>query len=152
MTLEKATIWLKFASWALIIFGLVSAISAHPSLNFLTRPLIQMALWPFADASSALSMEGRLIWAIAGGISIGWGVMTLQLTTKLLHKETEIVRSIILTSAIVWFICDGGASILSGAAFNAVLNIGFLALFLIPTWRPIASHHIGKDHASASLT
>lgn len=149
MTLVKATLWLKFASWTLISFGVLGAISAQPSLNFLSRPFIQMALWPFNQPSDMLSTETRLIWAILGGISIGWGVMVLQLTTKLLHKETEAIRSIMLTSTIAWFITDGAASILSGAGFNAVLNIGFLALFLIPIWRPIISNSRTKDHAIA---
>lgn len=149
MTLEKATVWLKFASWVLIGFGVLSAVSAHPSLNILSRPFIQLAIWPFSEASEILSTETRLIWAILGGISIGWGVMILQLTTKLLHKETEVVRSIMLASTITWFLSDSAASILSGAGFNAVLNIGFLALFLTPIWRPIVSSGQTKNHAIA---
>lgn len=149
MTLDKATIWLKFASWLLIGFGILSVVSAHPNLNFLSRPFVQLALWPFNEASNTLMAETRLIWAIIGGITIGWGVMTLQLTTKLLHKETEVLRSIMLTSTLAWFFTDSAASILSGAGFNAVLNLGFLAVFLIPIWRPIVASDQVKNHAIA---
>lgn len=149
MTLEKATTWLKIASWVLIGFGVLSAISAHPSLNFLSRPFIQMAIWPFSEASEILSTETRLLWAIMGGISIGWGVLTLQITTKLLHKEPQIVRSIMLSSTLAWFLTDSAASILSGAGFNAVLNLSFLVLFLPPIWRPIASSSQTENHVIA---
>lgn len=149
MELEKATSWLKLASWVLIGFGVLSAVSAHPSLNFLSRPFIQMAIWPFSEATETLSTETRLLWAIVGGISIGWGVLALQITSKLLHKEPQIVRSIMLYSTLAWFLTDGAASILSGAGFNAVLNISFLVLFLPPVWRPIASGSQTENHAIA---
>lgn len=148
MALEKATLWLKFASWVLIGFGILSAISAHPSFNFLSRPFIHMAVWPTGEPSEILTTETRLLWAIVGGISIGWGVLALLLTTRLLHKEPQIVRSIMLSSTLAWFAADGLASILSGAAFNAVLNISFLALFLPPVWRPIVPGSQSKTHVN----
>ncbi|MEW7007463.1 hypothetical protein [Lentilitoribacter sp. EG35] len=149
MTLEKATSWLRFASCVLIGFGILSTVSAHPSLNFLSRPFAQAAIWPFGTVSAAPELETRLIWAIMGGISIGWGVMIWQLATRLLHKETEIIRSILLASTIAWFLTDSAASILSGAGFNAVYNAGFLALFLIPIWRPITSNKASINRAIA---
>lgn len=143
MNVQSAVTWLKIASIILIGFGLLCAISAHPSLNFLTRFFTAIALWPFGEVSASIDMETRLLWAILGGSATGWGLMFWLLTTQLFHKDPDTLRPIMLKAVIAWFVIDSTASIMSGAAFNAVLNLSMLALFVIPLWKPIT---VNKEH------
>lgn len=146
MHVQSSIKWLKIASFTLIAFGVLSAVSAHPSLNVLSRFFISLAIWPFGEISALIDMETRLLWAILGGICIGWGVMFWLLTTQLFEAHHEKLRPIMIKAVLSWFIIDSLASIASGAAFNAVLNLSFLALFLYPLWRPVQS-----DHSTANL-
>lgn len=139
MHVQSSIKWLKIASFTLIGFGVLSAISAHPSLNVLSRWFISLAVWPFGEISALIDMETRLLWAILGGITSGWGVMFWLLATQMYETHYEKLRPIMLKAILSWFIIDSLASIASGAAFNAVLNLSFLALFLYPLSRPVQS-------------
>ena len=48
----------------------------------------------------------------------------------------DLTRSLILTSIGAWFVIDSAGSILAGAPVNALFNVGFLAMFAVPLWRP----------------
>ena len=51
-------------------------------------------------------------------------------------------RCIILTGVIVWFVIDSAGSIVAGAPFNAVMNVGFLLMFEIPILWPKSNNHV----------
>ena len=137
MHIQSSMKWLKIASATLIGFGFLSVLGAHPAVDGLARWFMSFAIWPFAELSVAIDTETRLLWAILGGICVGWGVMFWLLTTQLFEAHSEKLRPIMIKAVLSWFVVDSAASIASGAAFNAVLNLSFLALFLYPLWRPI---------------
>lgn len=139
MTLTLATKWLKFASFALLFFGIYSALCAVPGFGIVRVPFLYIVL-PAGELTAEIAVETRLLWAILGGICVGWGVMFWLLTTRLLDKETELVRIIMRNAILTWFVVDGLFSMLAGAPLNAVLNISFLLLFIIPVWRPIVGN------------
>lgn len=137
MHVQSSIKWLKIASATLIGFGFLSVLGAHPSVDALARWFISIAIWPFAELTAITDTETRLLWAILGGICVGWGVMFWLLTTQLFEAHSEKLRPIMIKAVLSWFVVDSLASIASGAAFNAVLNLSFLALFLYPLWRPV---------------
>lgn len=63
---------------------------------------------------------------------LGWGATLWLLVRLLFAREPAAVKTIIMTGITFWFVTDSTASILAGAAVNAVLNIGFLLLFALP--------------------
>lgn len=137
MHIQSSMKWLKIASATLIGFGFLSVLGAHPAVDGLARWFISFAIWPFAELSAVTDTETRLLWAILGGICVGWGVMFWLLTTHLYEEHHHTLRPIMIKAVLAWFVVDSAASIASGAAFNAVLNISFLALFLYPLFRPV---------------
>lgn len=145
MHVQSSIKWLKIASATLIGFGFLSVLGAHPSVDALARWFISIAIWPFAELTAASDTETRLLWAILGGICVGWGVMFWLLTTHLFEAHHEKLRPIMIKAVLSWFIVDSLASIASGAAFNAALNLSFLALFLYPLWRPVQSGHTAAN-------
>jgi hypothetical protein len=123
---------LRAAAGITIAFGLLIALSALPALNLPMRLLADLLLWPLDGGQPLTAPDTRLMLAIGGGVMAGWGVMIWQLAGAPFARAPEETRRIILTSVLVWFTVDSTASVLAGATLNAVANLGFLALFLLP--------------------
>ena len=130
--------WLKTGAAIVIGFGLLVAVAALPTLNGPVRFLADAILWPFNGAETFARPETRLMSAIGGGVMAGWGLALWHLAGEGMARAPELARRIILASVWVWFVVDGAGSIAAGAPLNAALNLGFLAIFVLPLWRPAA--------------
>ncbi len=127
---------LRFAAAvALIGFGLACALAAYPPLSAPTALLLDLVFWPLDGAEGLTTPESRLLAAILGGITFGWGVMIWQLAGAPLARDPETIRPTILTAVLAWFGLDSFASFLAGAPINVAANLVFLALFLVPMLR-----------------
>jgi hypothetical protein len=135
MALQTAVTQLKFASAIVIGFGLLTALAAWPALNLPTLWLIDLMFLPFDGQQNISGPEPRILSAILGGILVGFGVLQWLVVTKLFAREPVLARHIILTSMWSWFVVDCTASTIAGAPFNAVMNVPFLLLFVVPLWR-----------------
>lgn len=135
MALQHTVTQLKFASAAVIGFGFLTALAAWPPLNLPTVWLIDLMFLPFDGQQNVSGPEPRILCAILGGILVGFGVLLWLVVTKLLPREPVIARQMILTSMWSWFAVDCTASAVAGAPFNAVMNVPFLLLFVVPLWR-----------------
>jgi hypothetical protein len=135
MALQTAVTQLKFASAIVIGFGLLTALAAWPALNLPTLWLIDLMFLPFDGQQNINGPEPRILSAILGGILVGFGVLQWLVVTKLFAREPVLARHIILTSMWSWFVVDCTASTIAGAPFNAVMNVPFLLLFVVPLWR-----------------
>jgi hypothetical protein len=131
--------WLKVSSAIYISFGLTTALSALPAAAGLTLFLTDLVFWPLDGAQSLSAPETRLFCGITGGVVTGWGVLVWLIATRLYPREPQLARTLILASVGCWFVVDGIGSTLAGAPGNVALNVVFLALFVVPLWRPSAS-------------
>lgn len=130
--------WLKTGSAITIGFGVIIAAAAVPALQAPTALLLDLVYLPLDGTPSPSGHDARLLSAISGGVLIGWGLMIWLLATTLYAKEPVVCRRIILTSIIAWFVVDSSMSIAAGAILNAFFNIGFLLVFALPVWKPLA--------------
>ncbi len=136
MPVSTAIVWLKVASAILLIgFGLLFAAAAHPPLSGLVTWLIDIVIWPMDGAQSLVAQETRLVLAIGGGITLGWGVMVWLLASHLMPVNPLLARQIMLRSFLAWFVVDSICSWLAGVPLNIFANVGFLAAFLYPLLR-----------------
>jgi hypothetical protein len=136
MTAQRTITWLKIASGIVIGSGALIAVAAAPAGTTLLRLFMDLAFWPLDGAQDVSGSEIRLISAVSGGMMVGWGLLLWQITTRLLPRDPELARSLIITSVATWFVIDSLASVVAGAPANALFNVGFLALFVLPLWRP----------------
>lgn len=137
MNSQRTLTWLKIGSAIVIGFGLLTALSSLPAGSVVLRHFLDLAFWPFDGAQTVSGSEIALVTAILGGITTGWGVIFWQVSTRLYPRDPELARSLILSSIGTWFIIDGIGSVAVGAPVNALYNVGFLALFVLPLWRPV---------------
>jgi hypothetical protein len=135
MGLQTTVTQLKFASAVVIGFGLLTALAAFPPLNPPTLWLIDLMFLPFDGQQNLHAPETRILSAILGGILVGFGVLQWLVVTKLFTREPALARQMLLTSMGAWFVVDCTASAIAGAPFNAVMNVPFLLLFVVPLWR-----------------
>lgn len=126
---------LRLASGITMAFGLALALAAFPPTAGPMVLLADVLVWPLDGAETGAAHDTRLAFAIAGGLLAGWGWLIWQLAGAPLARDPVLVRGLIRQSVLVWFVADSAASVLAGAPLNAVANLAFLALYLIPMWR-----------------
>ena len=135
MTNPTTQTWLKVASAIVIGFGLLGLLGTIPAIAAPTRLLTDLVFWPVDGAPASTAPEIRLLWGILAGLLCGWGLLLWQIATRLVPRDPELARSLILTSIVTWFVIDSAGSVLAGAPVNALLNVGFLLLFIVPLSR-----------------
>jgi hypothetical protein len=132
MTVVSRQKWLKNAAILVILFGPVVSLAAHPATAGLNGMFVDLAFWPFNGLPTIDDPATRLLSAISGGLTMGWGVMIYLLATKLYPREPQLAGSIILTSVVIWFVTDSIGSAFAGAPANVLINLVFLVIFLVP--------------------
>jgi hypothetical protein len=136
MPVSTAVLWLKCASAVQMIgFGLMFAFAAHPATAGIATWFLDALIWPLDGAQSLGSQESRIITAIGGGITVGWGVLVWMVASHILPDNPALGRDVLVRSLIAWFVVDSTASILAGVPQNAAANVLFLLTFLYPLWR-----------------
>jgi hypothetical protein len=136
MPVSTAIIWLKCASAVLMIgFGLMFALAAHPATAGLATVFLDALIWPLDGAQSFEAQETRIVTAIGGGITVGWGVLVWMVAGHIMPENPALGRDILVKSLLAWFVVDSTASILAGVPQNAAANALFLLVFLYPLLR-----------------
>lgn len=121
---------MRRAGLALIVVGIGFALLALPVLGAGAKPFLQLAYWPMQADIIAMGAPVPLLVGIAGGLTAGLGAMLWAVATHVQPVAPEAGVKVVRTTAWVWYAVDSSASIAAGAPFNAVLNLGFLALML----------------------
>lgn len=135
MSSQATVTGLKAASALIIGFGIITVSATAPATAGLARFLIDMIFWPIDGAQTLGAPETRLLCAIAGGLMTGWGAMLWLAATRLYPQAPDLAGTMIMVSLGAWFVVDSLGSIIAGAPLNALLNMGFLPIFLIPLMR-----------------
>ncbi len=129
---QSTVVWLKIGAGLVIVFGLITALGAYPLTAGVLSFLVDMIKWPVDGSQSITNEEFRLLSAVSGGVMVGWGLMIWLIAERLYDREPQLSRLMIMVSVGAWFVVDSLASIMAGAALNAVFNISFLVLFFVP--------------------
>ncbi len=132
MSHDASVSTLKIASWILIAFGLLMMLSVFTSANVVLALFLDLAFLPVDGAQAITSEAGWLVIAVSGGLLTGWGSMIYLVTTRVYMSDPVVGGQIVLLPILAWFCVDSFGSVMSGAWFNVVLNLGFVALFALP--------------------
>ncbi|SFI24484.1 hypothetical protein [Jannaschia pohangensis] len=113
-------------------FGVLTALAALPALSGLIHLFVDIVTWPRNGAGGLVTPEGRLVLAIAGGITCGWAVTLWQLSGAALRAAPRAVVGAAMTGFTAWLILDSTASVMAGAPLNIVGNLAFYAVLVAP--------------------
>ena len=132
MSFQTSLIWLKTSSILLIILGALFSWTTTGPLAGVNLALVDFVVLPLDGEQSYNAVETRLLAAIAGGLTAGFGMAFWVMTQHIYAENPVLGRRVILSSIMTWFVIDGIGSVLSGVAFNVVANLSFLAMFVLP--------------------
>ena len=85
-----------------------------------------------------------LLHAVLGAVMFGWGVLMLWVVQGPFRRGLKEGWQMLAVSVAAWFIPDTAFSLWSGFWQNAVLNLGFLALFAVPLGATYRVFHSGR--------
>jgi hypothetical protein len=123
---------LKAACLVTIAAGLVGAAASHPLTAAPWTLLMDVLQWPLDRGQSVASSEARVLSAIGGGLSVGWGVLLYLLAAGPVARGEQDASRMFITSVLAWFTVDSIASLAAGWPGNVALNIVFLAALTAP--------------------
>lgn len=124
--------FLKIIGASFGLLGVVFAIGAATPAAPLVNGFVDLAHFPLDGAQAIQTKSEALTMAIAGGLSVGLGVVIWLLAHHFAASHPQAVAQILTYAALAWYIPDSLGSLLAGAWFNVVMNSGFLALLLWP--------------------
>lgn len=123
---------LKAAAIFTVATGLLFSSASLAETDFGVRFLLDVVFFRLGEGPDSLEASHRLVNAILGGVMVGWGVMIWLLVDRFLVRAPQDVKRVLIVGLATWFVVDSAGSIASGGWLNAVLNIGFLGVFLVP--------------------
>lgn len=123
--------WLMGATFATILFSFALILFPDQLQTFFNWLFFTLTDRDVVLGETAVHYIS-FIYKVLGAVMIGWMITVLFLLLGPFRKGDPMAWNTITTSIVIWFVGDSVASILSGFAMNAVFNIGFLVLFIIP--------------------
>lgn len=133
MSPKAAALFLRvYAFIALLAFGLVWALGAHPATREPARMMFDLLAWPVDGRPSTFGDGAPLMSAIGGGITASLGFMFMMIVAPAVERGDRAVVKNALLGATLWFVVDSAGSIASGHAANALFNVLFYGLLIAP--------------------
>lgn len=122
--------WLLVAIAGVAGFSAGFVVAGDSMITVFDRLLFGSAESPVRGAAALDYL--KFSFGVLGAVTIGWMVALLPIALGPLRRRERFAWSSIAWSVGVWFVIDSTFSVLSGFPENAVLNVGFVALFAIP--------------------
>lgn len=132
MSFQTRVSWLKITGILLVLIGMFFAWTTTGPMAGLNVLFLDLAVFPVDGAQTYSATETRLLAAIVGGLTAGIGAAIWIVTREVYMDDPAKGRRILMTFILIWFATDSIGSVLSGAAFNVVLNAGLLVLMILP--------------------
>lgn len=149
--LSKVERQIKTASVLTIVFGLLIALGSHDATDVFVRWFSDVMFLRVGSGVEELTNTNHLADAILGGIMCGWAALMWLLADQFLVVNPRETKRVIITSMAVWFVIDSTGSIASGAWLNAIANVGFLLMFVLPLRVIGGTDAVGRVARTASL-
>lgn len=138
--------WIMIGYIGFIIFGLLFAIlGATAFFAPVMRPILA-SFWVDGVIPAEAQNFAAFSFGIAGALTLALGELGWFVAKYALPRGERWAWTALVASLTAWFILDSAMSIYSGASINAVFNLGFYIILMVPliAIRP----HMGLNHQS----
>jgi hypothetical protein len=123
--------WLFVVSAGVALFGF--ALVVAPSA---ARQGFSLLVYAEPERISAFDEQAvryiSLVHAVLGAVMFAWGTVLVVIVRTLIAHGSRIGWQIVTFSLVAWFVPDTAYSLWSGFWQNAVLNLVFALLFVVP--------------------
>ena len=121
---------LRWGALFVLITGLLPVLSIWPATEEPWRLFFDILTWPLDSQPASFTASERQLSAVLGGVLCGWAYMMYRLADPKVFNEQ--IRQLMLYSVWIWFLVDSIGSVISGIPLNAVSNLSFLAMLVLP--------------------
>lgn len=125
--------WLKIlrlGSLFVFVTGLLPSLAVFEVTQEPWRLFFDFLSWPLDNQPANFTGVDRQLGAVLGGVLCGWAWLLYRLANPQVFNPS--IRKLMIQSVWLWFVLDSAGSILSGIPLNAVSNVGFLLVLMIP--------------------
>jgi hypothetical protein len=120
----------RYGCLFVLVTGILPTLAIFEVTQEPWRLFFDVLKWPLDQNPATFSESDRQLSAVLGGVLCGWAWLMYKLSDPQIFNQK--IRVILIQSTIVWFVLDSGGSIISGLPLNAVSNMSFFLILLIP--------------------
>jgi hypothetical protein len=124
---------LRYGCLYIFITGLLPLLAIFPETQEPWRLFYDVLTWPHDNFPTTFTDSDRQLSAILGGVLCGWAWLLYKIAQPEVFNER--LRKLMVQSTGVWFTLDSGGSILAGLPLNALSNVIFAIVLLVPLWK-----------------
>ena len=124
--------WLFVFSLIITIFGLGVALFSRTPLFVVVDSLINPNFWKANPLPIGVYEFQGWIYGVLGATMAGWGVFLAFIARHPFQARERWAWNAILFGLSLWFVTDTSISLYFGVAANAIGNIGFFLLGILP--------------------
>ena len=132
MTPKTAAKSMRIIGWFSLLIAVVFAWGSVFDPGGLNDLFLQHAATGENGIAGVATQEAKLVMAVAGGVFGGRVGFYLFISAPGIEQQNPMIRRGTILAFLIWFLIDSSASIGTGNATNAVLNIVVLAFYLWP--------------------
>lgn len=121
---------LRLGSLFVLVTGLLPSLAVFEVTQEPWRLFFDVLAWPLDHHPAGFADTERQLGAVLGGVLCGWAWVLYQLADPEVFNPR--IRRLMVQSVWVWFVLDSAGSILAGIPLNAVSNVGFLLILMVP--------------------
>ncbi|MEL6876208.1 MAG: hypothetical protein AAGM33_12100 [Pseudomonadota bacterium] len=132
MSPQAAARTMRIIGWISIPVALFFAWGSVSDMTGANNLFFQYAAAGDEGISGIATQQAKLALAIAGGLFGGLMGYYLFISAPGIAESNALIRRGTIYAFLTWFVIDSSASIGTGNAFNAVINVAILALYLTP--------------------
>ena len=124
--------WLVIDSILIMVVGLYMAFLKDSPL-FVFKPLVDPYFWPDGIVSDLGTATFRsFIYSLCGVVMLVWGIIMFYVVKNAVAKLEAWAVNALIVSTCVWFPIDEFFSVQCGVWVNAIFNIPFFLILIIP--------------------
>lgn len=130
---DKKNRWLKIlrvSSLVVLVTGVLPSLAVIPAFQEPWRLFFDLLSWPLDNVPADFSASDRQLSAVLGGVLCGWAWALYKLADPAVFNPK--IRGLMIQSVWVWFLLDSAGSVIAGIPLNALSNVSFLLMLLVP--------------------
>ena len=124
--------WLFIVGLLISVFGIMMAFFTGTVLFELFDNQINPVFWGTNEIAEATKSFQRWSYGVTGSAMASWGIFVAFIAHYPLRRKERWAWNCLLVGLLVWFLVDTFITLKFQVYFNAIFNVGLLALVLLP--------------------
>jgi hypothetical protein len=121
---------LRVGALIVLVTGLLPSLAVFQATQEPWRLFFDVLSWPLDNMPADFSATERQLSAVLGGVLCGWAWVIYKLADPVVFNAK--IRKLLMHSVWIWFLLDSAGSVLAGLPLNAISNMSFLLMLLVP--------------------